>query len=264
VKAEIAMPLPLLQAQKLSRHFGGLVAVNEVDFEVQTGEIVGLIGPNGAGKTTLFNMLCASMPPTHGKIIFNGEDCTDLKAHDMAQRGMARTFQITSLFPHLSVFDNVLTGTYRQQKTGWWACIQRQARYRQEEADMAAQTADILNFVGLSDRQDDLAATLPYGDQRKLEIAIALATRPKLLLLDEPAAGMNPDEGAKLVGMIKNIRQRGVTVVLVEHHMKVVMGVCDRVIVIASGQKIAEGAPQHVANHPEVIRVYLGREKVHA
>jgi len=257
-------PAPLLQAQQLSRHFGGLVAVNAVDFEIQSGEIVGLIGPNGAGKTTLFNMLCASMAPTHGKVIFNGEDCTTLSAHDMAQRGMARTFQITSLFPHLSVFDNVLTGTYRQQQTGWWACIRHQARYKQEEAEMAAQACGILEFVGLAGRRDDLAMTLPYGDQRKLEIAIALATHPKLLLLDEPAAGMNPDEGAKLVGMIKDIRQRGVTVVLVEHHMKVVMGVCDRVIVIASGEKIAEGVPQHVANHPEVIRVYLGREKVHA
>ena len=256
--------IPLLQAQKLSRHFGGLIAVNEVEFEVQTGEIVGLIGPNGAGKTTLFNMLCGSMAPTHGKIIFNGVDCTSLSAHDMAQRGMARTFQITSLFPHLSVFDNVLTGTYRRQHTGWWASIQRQARHKQEEAEMASQASNILDFVGLSDRQDDLAMTLPYGDQRKLEIAIALATDPQLLLLDEPAAGMNPDEGAKLVSMIKDIRQRGVTVILVEHHMKVVMGVCDRVIVIASGQKIAEGVPQHVANHPEVIRVYLGREKVHA
>lgn len=256
--------IPLLQAHKLSRHFGGLVAVNEVDFEMQAGEIVGLIGPNGAGKTTLFNMLCGSMAPTHGKIVFNGEDCTTLRAHDMAQRGMARTFQITSLFPHLSVFENVLTGTYRQQQTGWWSSIQRLARYRQEEAAMALKASDILDFVGLADRRDDLAATLPYGDQRKLEIAIALATDPQLLLLDEPAAGMNPDEGAKLVNMIKDIRQRGVSVILVEHHMKVVMGVCDRVMVIASGQKIAEGIPQHVANHPEVIRVYLGREKVHA
>jgi len=255
---------PLLQVQHLSRHFGGLVAVHEVGFEVQAGEIVGLIGPNGAGKTTLFNMLSGSMAPTHGTIMFNGEDCTALTAHDMAQRGMARTFQITSLFPHLSVFDNVLTGTYRQQQTGWWAAIRRHALHAQGESAMALQAEGILEFVGLAHRRDDLAATLPYGEQRKLEIAIALATQPRLLLLDEPAAGMNPDEGAKLVGMIKDIRQRGVTVILVEHHMKVVMGVCDRVIVIASGEKIAEGAPQHVANHPEVIRVYLGREKVHA
>ena len=147
----------MLQVQKLSRHFGGLVAVNEVDFDIQAGEIVGLIGPNGAGKTTLFNMLCGSMEPTHGKIIFNGEDCSTFRAHDMAQRGMARTFQITSLFPHLSVFENVLTGTYRRQHTGWWASIQRQTRYKQEEAEMAIQASKILDFVGLSDRQDDMA-----------------------------------------------------------------------------------------------------------
>ena len=254
----------LLQVQGLSRRFGGLVAVQDVSFSVAAGEVVGLIGPNGAGKTTLFNMVAGLMPPSEGRIVFEGRDCTPLASHEMAKLGVARTFQITSLFPHLSVLDNIRTGRYVRQQQGWVGAFLRWPAWRQEEAQVQAMALEILDFVGLAHRSEMLAHALPYGEQRKLEIAIALASGPRLLLLDEPAAGMNPDEGAKLVQMIQRIRERGITVLLVEHHMKVVMGVCDRVIVLDSGRKIAEGRPAEVVNNPEVIRVYLGREKVDA
>ena len=254
----------LLQVEGLSRRFGGLVAVQDVSFSVAAGEVVGLIGPNGAGKTTLFNMVAGLMPPSEGRIIFQGRDCTPLASHDMARLGVARTFQITSLFPQLSVLDNIRTGRYVRQRQGWLGALLRRPAWREEEAQVQATAQEILDFVGLAHRSAMLAHALPYGEQRKLEIAIALASGPTLLLLDEPAAGMNPDEGAKLVQMIQRIRERGTTVLLVEHHMKVVMGVCDRVIVLDSGRKIAQGRPAEVVDNPEVIRVYLGREKVHA
>ncbi len=254
----------LLQVEGLGHRFGGLVAVQDVSFSVVAGEVVGLIGPNGAGKTTVFNMVAGLMPPSQGQIMFQGRDCTPLASHDMARLGVARTFQITSLFPQLSVLDNIRTGRYVRQQHGWLAALMRSSAWRREESQVEATAREILDFVDLGHRSDMLAHALPYGEQRKLEIAIALASGPSLLLLDEPAAGMNPDEGAKLVQMIQRIRERGVTVLLVEHHMKVVMGVCDRVIVLDSGRKIAEGRPAEVVNNPEVIRVYLGREKVHA
>jgi branched-chain amino acid transport system ATP-binding protein len=254
----------MLETRGLTRAFGGLVAVNNVDLAVRAGEIVGLIGPNGAGKTTLFNLLAGSMEPSSGTIAFEGMDCTGWPAHRMARLGIARTFQITSLFPELSVGENIRAGTFRTKTSGWAESLFRTRHYAKEERAISERVDEILSFVGMSGRRDMLAKALPYGEQRKLEIAIALAAEPRLLLLDEPAAGMNPDEGAKLVQMIRAIRDRGVTVLLVEHHMRVVMGVCERVVVIGSGLKVAEGAPAEVANNPEVIRIYLGREKVHA
>jgi branched-chain amino acid transport system ATP-binding protein len=246
----------LLETRSLTRAFGGLVAVNNIDMHVDEGEIVGLIGPNGAGKTTLFNLLAGSMEPSSGAVRFAGKDCTGFPAHRMARLGIARTFQITSLFPELTVAGNVRVGTFRTKTSGWAGALLRSRAYAEEERAVSARVDEILAFVP--------AKALPYGEQRKLEIAIALAADPRLLLLDEPAAGMNPDEGTKLVQMIRSIRDRGITVLLVEHHMRVVMGVCDRIVVIGSGLKVAEGVPTQVANDPEVIRIYLGREKIHA
>lgn len=258
------MSAPLLQATGLGKRFGGLQAVNAVDMQVGAGEVVGLIGPNGAGKTTLFNMLAGSMAPSTGQLVFAGQDCTGYSAHHMAALGMARTFQITSVFAGLSVWDNVLAATYRHQRAHWLSAVFRTPFYRAEEAAMQQRAEDVLRQAHLLHRRDDSTQSLPYGEQRKLEIAIALASAPRLLLLDEPAAGMNPEEGAKLVQLIHSLRDQGMSVLLVEHHMRVVMGVCDRVVVLSSGEKIAEGTPHEVVQHPEVIRVYLGREAVHA
>ena len=255
---------PLLQAKALSKHFGGLQAVQNVDLTVAAGEVVGLIGPNGAGKTTLFNMLAGSMAPSSGQLLVDGEDCTGASAHQMAQRGMARTFQITSVFAGLSVWDNVFAATYRHQHAHWLSAFFQSQYYQAEQAQMQQRTEDALQSAHLLHRRHDSAQSLPYGEQRKLEIAIALACAPRLLLLDEPAAGMSPEEGMKLVQLIRSLSEQGMAVLLVEHHMRVVMGVCDRVVVINSGEKIAEGSPQEVVQHPEVVRVYLGREAVHA
>ncbi|NDG41976.1 MAG: ABC transporter ATP-binding protein [Betaproteobacteria bacterium] len=253
------MTEPLLQVNGLTRVFGGLVAANAVDFSVLDGEVVGLIGPNGAGKTTVFNMIAGSLAPTSGSLRFRGEDYVGTPAHRMAQRGIARTFQITSLFPTLSVLDNVKLGTHRHKKTGWWGATVFSAAYRREEQEVDDKANAVLGFLGLSDKGARIAQNLAYGDQRRLEIAIALAAEPVLLLLDEPAAGMNPDEARRLTETIGRIRDTGVSVLLVEHHMRVVMGICDRIIVLNQGNKIAEGTPAVVANDPTVVSVYLGR-----
>jgi len=253
------MTEPLLQVNGLTRVFGGLVAADAVDFSVLDGEVVGLIGPNGAGKTTVFNMIAGSLAPTSGSLRFRGEDYVGTPAHRMAQRGIARTFQITSLFPTLSVLDNVKLGTHRHKKTGWWGATVFSAAYRREEQEVDDKANAVLGFLGLSDKGARIAQNLAYGDQRRLEIAIALAAEPVLLLLDEPAAGMNPDEARRLTETIGRIRDTGVSVLLVEHHMRVVMGICDRIIVLNQGNKIAEGTPAVVANDPTVVSVYLGR-----
>ncbi|MDB5742442.1 MAG: transporter ATP-binding protein [Polaromonas sp.] len=258
------MSAPLLTARGLTRRFGGLVAVNNVDLDVMPGEILGLIGSNGAGKTTLFNLLCGSMPPTSGEVLFEGQNCTGWPAHQMARLGALRTFQITSVFPEETVANNIRIASFRTRKSGWLDSLLYSARFRRDEADLNGRVDQILGFVGLAGRREHLARILPYGEQRKLEVAIAMAGQPRLLMLDEPAAGMNPDEGARLVDMIRRIRDSGVTVVLVEHHMRVVASVCDRIAVLDHGVKIAQGTPTQVLNDPEVIRIYLGREKVSA
>ncbi|MBW3096608.1 ABC transporter ATP-binding protein [Pseudohoeflea coraliihabitans] len=254
----------ILEVSGLTKAFGGLTAVKAVDLTVQRGEILGVIGPNGAGKTTFFNVIAGSLPPTSGSVRFKGNDCTGMRADRMARLGMTRTFQITSLFPALSAIDNVRAATYRHKKTGWAAAILRNRAWQDEEADVDAEAMRALEFVDLGKRAHVNAEALSYGEQRRLEIAIAIAAKPELLLLDEPAAGMNPEEGQRLVSMIKRIRDEGISILLVEHHMRVVMGVCDRVAVIDHGEKIAEGKPLDVVNDPNVVRVYLGREAVHA
>jgi branched-chain amino acid transport system ATP-binding protein len=258
------MSAPILQVRELTRKFGGLTAVNSVDLDVYPNEVVGLIGPNGAGKTTAFNCIAGSTTPTSGRITFLGQNCTGFPAHRMARLGLTRTFQITSIFPAMSTIDNVRAATYRVTRQGWVPAIFRTGAWRRQEEEIDAKARDILKFVHLDHRADFNAEALSYGEHRRLEIAIALAAEPKLLLLDEPAAGMNPEEGQRLVNMIHDIKRRGIAVLIVEHHMRVVMGVCDRVVVIDHGTKIAEGPPAEVANNPDVIRVYLGREQVSA
>lgn len=258
------MTSPLLEARHLTRRFGGLVAVNDVSFVVAEGEIVGLIGPNGAGKTTMFNMVAGSIAPSSGEVLFRGSDVTQAPAHARARLGVTRTFQITSVFSSLTTFDNVRAATWRTHRAGWLGALMGSTTWRREEAQAAADAQEALAFCDLAAQSDIRANSLSYGEQRRLEVAIALAARPTLLLLDEPAAGLNPEEGQRLVEMIRRVRERGVTVLLVEHHMRVVMGVCDRIIVLDHGALIAQGTPAQISDDPDVIRVYLGREKAHA
>lgn len=254
----------ILSVNNLTRRFGGLVAVSDVSFDVAHGEIVGLIGPNGAGKTTLFNCIAGTMPPSEGSVSFDGQDVTGFPAWKMGQMGIARTFQITSIFPAMTTIENIRAATWRSSKQGWLASMLNTRAFRNQEAGVEALAKRILEFVELSEKAELSAEMLSYGEHRRLEIAIALAAEPRLLLLDEPAAGMNPEEGQRLVSMIHKVRELGTSVLIVEHHMRVVMGVCDRVVVIDHGKKIADGVPSEVTRNPDVIRVYLGREQVHA
>jgi len=238
--------------------------VNQLDLHVGPDEIVGLIGPNGAGKTTVFNMLAGMLRATEGRIVCKGVDVSGLPPHRIAALGVVRTFQHTSLFPTLSVLQNVKMGTHRTRRGSFVPLLWRSPRARADERAVEAEAWEVLAFLQMTEQARVRADSLSYGDQRKLEIAIALAADPDLLLLDEPAAGMNPEEGQRLMGVIRTIRERGVAILLVEHTMRVVMGISDRIVVLDHGVKIAEGKPAEVAAHPDVIRVYLGRKRAHA
>ena len=248
--------MAILVIQQITKRFGGLIALNDVSFQVQPGEIRGLIGPNGAGKSTMFKNIAGFYTPTAGRITYQGLDIAGKKPHSIAASGIVRTFQETTLFEELTVFENVLIGCHIKARTNLLSAILNQNRQQQRNADK--KVMQVLEFMGLSDRQNQLASELPLGSQRALAISIALASEPKLLLLDEPFAGMNPEETRHMMELTRKVQGSGVTIILVEHNMKAVMGLCDYLTVLHFGQLLAEGTPDEIRHNDKVIEAYLG------
>jgi branched-chain amino acid transport system ATP-binding protein len=253
--------MALLEVRGLSKRFGGLDAVSELSFDVNQGEILGIIGPNGAGKSTVFNMICGNFEPTSGTLTFQGKKITGLSPHRVAKGGIARVFQGNVLFPKSTALTNVLIGMHLHTKLSLFGFLFGGPGARRREKALHSRAMEILELVGLADEPDRMASDLPHGNQRHLCLAVALAAEPKLLLLDEPVTGMNAGEVSDMLELIRMLREKTeLTLIVIEHNMKAVMGLCDRIVAISYGKKIAEGSPKEIANNPAVIEAYLGAE----
>jgi branched-chain amino acid transport system ATP-binding protein len=254
----------ILETKALTKKFGGLVAVNNLDLVVEQGEILGLIGPNGAGKSTVFALVSGFLPVSSGNVFFEGEEITNQAPFRVARRGIARAFQQALTFDGMTVMDNVLVGFHKSHKASLASSVFRSRRARTEELELENKAMELLDFMGIASLRDEQPQSLPHGHQKALGVAVALASNPRLLLLDEPATGMNPSESDEMIGHIHKVRERGTTVIVVEHDMRVVRSVCDRLVCMNFGQKLCEGDPTYVTSHPDVCEAYLGKGVVDA